>query len=159
VVASRVNLLRYLSLNALSPFVLSSLLACGMSTTSMADARRLSLMPDPRGEFIRLCAPFMVSRYAHPEAICDCVRNALIGEIGDRDILDAILYGVTERGVPTLAENWLSPEKKALIPQTLTAIAEPTLDCMFGNGPTKRAIESVPIDGFSAMPPVQDLTP
>jgi hypothetical protein len=154
-----VNLLRHLSLNALSPFILSSLLVCGMPTLSMADARRLSLMPDPRGEFIRLCAPFMVSRYAHPEAICDCVRSALIGEIGDRDILDAILYGVTERGVPTLNENWLSPEKQPLIQRTMTAIAEPTLDCMFGNGPAKRALENVPIDGFPAMPPVQDLAP
>ncbi len=153
------HLLRYLSLSALCPIVLGSLLVCGMPTVSLADARRLSLMPDPRGEFIRLCAPFMVSRYAHPEAICDCVRNALISEIGDRDILDAILYGVTERGVPTLSENWLSPEKRTLIPRTMTAIAEPTLDCMFGDGPAKRALENVPIDGFPAMPPVQDLTP
>lgn len=116
-------------------------------------------MPDPRGEFIRLCAPFMVSRYAHPEAICDCVRNALIGEIGDREILDAILYGVTERGVPTLNHNWLPPEKMPLVARTMTAIAEPTLDCMFGSGPTKRAIEIVPVDGMPTMPPVQDLTP
>jgi hypothetical protein len=135
------------------------LLACPFSTASMADARRLSLMPDPRGEFIRLCAPFMVSRYAHPEAICDCVRTALISEIGDRDILDAILYGVTERGVPTLNQNWLPPEKRPLIGRTMTAIAEPTLNCMFGDGPAKRSLENVPIDGLPAMPPVQDLTP
>ena len=153
------NLLRYLSLSTLSLIVLGSLLACGVSTIAMTDTRRLSLMPDPRGEFIRLCAPFMVSRYAHPEAICDCVRTALISEIGDRDILDAILYGVTERGVPTLNENWLPPDKRSLIPRTMTAIAEPTLDCMFGSGPAKRALENVPIDGFPAMPPVQDLTP
>ena len=151
--------MRYLSLRALLAIVLSSLLAYGMSTVAMADTRRLSLMPDPRGEFIRLCAPFMVSRYAHPEAICDCVRTALMSEIGDRDILDAILYGVTERGVPTLNQNWLPPEKRPLIGHTMTAIAEPTLDCMFGNGPAKRSLEAVPIDGLPAMPPVQDLTP
>lgn len=153
------NLLRYLSLRALRAIILSGLLAYGTSTVAMADARRLSLMPDPRGEFIRLCAPFMVSRYAHPEAICDCVRTALISEIGDHDILDAILYGVTERGVPTLNQNWLPPEKRPLIERTMTAIAEPTLDCMFGNGPAKRSLEAMPIDGLPAMPPVQDLTP
>ena len=143
--------MRYLSLRTLPAVVLSSLLAYGVSTVAMADARRLSLMSDPRGEFIRLCAPFMVSRYAHPEAICDCVRTALISEIGDRDILDAILYGVTERGVPTLNQNWLPPEKRPLIEHTMTAIAEPTLDCMFGNGPAKRSLEAVPIDGLPAM--------
>jgi hypothetical protein len=30
---------------------------------------------------------------------------------------------------------------------------------MFGNGPAKRSLEAVPIDGLPAMPPVQDLTP
>jgi hypothetical protein len=126
---------------------------------ALADPQKLSLMPDPRGEFIRLCAPFMVSRYAHPEAICDCVRNALTGEIGDPDILDAILYGVTERGVPTLNQTWLPREKWPLIGRTMTAIAEPTVDCMFGSGPSKRAVEAIPMDGMPSMPPVQDLTP
>jgi hypothetical protein len=154
-----VDWLRDLSLNAVTSIALSGLFACILSSATMADARRLSLMPDPRGEFIRLCAPFMVSRYAHPEATCDCVRTALISEIGDREILDAILYGVTERGVPTLNQTWLPPEKRALIPRTMTAIAEPTLDCMFGNGPSKRSLENVPMDGLPAMPPVQDLTP
>ncbi|MET0970491.1 MAG: hypothetical protein ABWY18_14920 [Tardiphaga sp.] len=126
---------------------------------AQADPRQLSLMPDPRGEFIRLCAPFMVSRYAHPEAICNCVRNALISEISDPEILDAMLYGVTERGVPTLSQNWLPREKWPLIGRTMTAIAEPTLDCMFGNGPAKRAVEPIPLDGMPNLPPVQDLTP
>jgi hypothetical protein len=150
--------LRTMSLSRLPAMALSGLLWCLPSTAVLADARQLSLMPDPRGEFIRLCAPFMVSRYAHPEAICDCVRNALIGEIGDRDVLDALLYGVTERGVPTLSQSWLPPEKRPLIGRTMTAIAEPTLDCMFGDGPSKRAIETVPMDGLPTLPPVRDLT-
>lgn len=133
--------------------------AVAVPAAALADPRQLSLMPDPRGEFIRLCAPFMVSRYAHPEAICDCVRNALMGEIGDLEILDAILYGITERGVPTLSRSWLQREKWPLIGRTMTAIAEPTLDCMFGSGPSKRAVEAIPIDGMPSMPPVQDLTP
>lgn len=151
--------MRDLPLGPLNSIALSGVLTCLLSTASVADARRLSLMPDPRGEFIRLCAPFMVSRYAHPEEICDCVRSALIGEIGDREILDAILYGVTERGVPTLNQNWLPLEKRSLIGPTMTAIAEPTLDCMFGSRPAKRAFENVPMDGLPTMPPVQDLTP
>jgi hypothetical protein len=134
--------------------------AISMATSAaLADPRQLSLMPDPRGEFIRLCAPFMVSRYAHPEAICNCVRNALIGEIADAEILDAILYGVTERGVPTLSQSWLPREKWPLIGRTMTAIAEPTLDCMFGSGPSKRAVDPIPMDGMPTLPPVQDLTP
>ena len=98
--------------------LLGGALACVAASAALGDARQLSLMPDPRGEFIRLCAPFMASRYAHPEAICDCVRTALISEIGDPDIRDALLYGVTERGVPTLSPAWLPPEKRALIGRT-----------------------------------------
>jgi hypothetical protein len=82
----------------------ASILPCA---PARADPRRLSQMPDPRGEFVRLCAPFMASRYAHPEAICDCVLAALRSEIDDADILDAVLYGVTERGVPSLSASWL----------------------------------------------------
>jgi hypothetical protein len=124
-----------------------------------ADPRRLSQMPDPRGEFIRLCAPFMVSRYAHPEAICDCLRTALRGEIGDNDLLDAVLYGVTERGVPSLSASWLPPEKRPLISHTMTAIAEPTMQCMFGSGQAKKPAEGVPPASYAPMPPVQTLEP
>ncbi|QUS38834.1 hypothetical protein RPMA_08310 [Tardiphaga alba] len=124
-----------------------------------ADVRRLSLMPDPRGEFIRLCAPFMAPRYVHPEGVCDCVRNAMFDEIPDFEILNAALYGMTERGVPTLNRNWLDREKWPLIETTMTAIAEPVMECMFGTGPVKRAYEYVPPDGLPSMPPVQDLIP
>jgi hypothetical protein len=124
-----------------------------------ANPRQLSQMPDPRGEFIRLCAPFMVSRYAHPEATCDCIRNSLIGEIGDREVLDALLFGVTERGVPMIDRTWLPPEKRPLIGRTMTAIAEPTIECMFGNGQAKKATEKIPVDGLPSMLPMQDFAP
>ena len=139
--------------------VLCGLLLCLLPAAAPADTRQLSLMPDPRGEFIRLCAPFMITRYAHPEAVCDCLRNAMFSEVGDMEVLDALLYGVTERGVPTLNRAWLQPEKWSVIEHTMTAIAEPTMACMFGDGSAKRLVPYVPPDGFPAMPPVQDLTP
>ncbi|WP_398467533.1 hypothetical protein [Tardiphaga sp.] len=117
------------------------------------------MMPDPRGEFIRLCAPFMAPRYAHPETVCDCLRNAMFDRVDDADIVDALLYGVTERGVPTLNRGWLPSEKWPLIEDTMTAIAEPTMQCMFGNGAEQRIQPYVPPDGVPTMPPVQDLTP
>lgn len=141
-------------LKLLSLFVLMS-----TPTLAMADPRHLSIMPDPRGEFIRLCAPFMVSRYAHPESVCDCLRNALRSEVGDEDIYDALLYGVTERGVPNLTSTWIPVEKRQLISRTMTAIAEPTMECMFGDGYAKKALEGIPPSSFGPMPPVQDLTP
>jgi hypothetical protein len=128
-------------------------------TIAFADVRHLSIMPDPRGEFIRLCAPFMVSRYAHPEAVCDCLLGALRTEVEDEDIYDALLYGVTERGVPNLTSTWLPTEKRFLISRTMTAIAEPTMDCMFSNGPAKKVLEGIPPSSFGPMPIVQDLTP
>jgi hypothetical protein len=109
-------------------------------------------MPDPRGEFIRLCAPFMVSRYAHPEAICDCVRNGIRGEIGDTEVLDAILYGITEQGVPSLDPRLIAPSKRLMIDRTLSQIAEPTMECMFGTGKPKQP-DRILTDGPPALPP------
>ena len=123
-----------------------------LSTVALADPHRLSQMPDPRGEFIRLCAPFMVSRYAHPEAICDCVRTGIRGEIGDTEVLDAILYGITEQGVPSLDPRLIAPPKRLLVDRMLSQIAEPTMDCMFGSGKPKPA-EKIPTDGPPSLPP------
>ena len=37
--------------------------------------RSLFKLPDPRGEFVRLCAPHMVGRWAHPETVCSCLHD------------------------------------------------------------------------------------
>jgi hypothetical protein len=134
-----------------------SLLA--LSAAALADARHLSQMPDPRGEFIRLCAPFMVSRYAHPEAICDCLRSGIRGEIGDIEVFDAILYGITEQGVPSIDARLIAPPKRLLIDHMLSQIAEPTMECMFGSGKPKEA-DKIPKDGLPAVPPpLMDVAP
>jgi hypothetical protein len=138
--------------------VVASLWLLGLSTAAFGDAVHLSRMPDPRGEFIRLCAPFMVSRYAHPETICDCVRTAIRGEIGDVEILDAILFGITEQGVPAIDPKLIAAEKRPLIDHTLSAIAEPTMECMFGSGKPREA-DKIPIDGLPNMPLMMDLVP
>jgi hypothetical protein len=65
-----------------------------------ADPRHISLMPDPHGEFIRLCAPFQTSRYEHPEGVCDCLWGTVFNRIDNMQPIDAILYGIVERGVP-----------------------------------------------------------
>lgn len=142
-----------------TPALFYALLACIIPGAAYADARQLSFMPDPRGEFIRLCAPFMAQRYASPEAVCDCVREAIFERVDDAEILDALLYGLTERGVPTLNRSWLQAEKWPHIESTMTAIAEPTMQCMFGDRATTRAREVVPPDGLPSAPPIQDLTP
>jgi hypothetical protein len=129
-----------------------------LSVAAPGDALRLSQMPDPRGEFIRLCAPFMVSRYAHPEAICDCVRTGIRNEISDQETLDAILYGITEQGVPSIAPSLISAEKRPLIDRTLSAIARPTMACMFGSGELKET-DKIPKDGAPPPPPPMDLVP
>jgi hypothetical protein len=129
-----------------------------LGAAASADALHLSGMPDPRGEFIRLCAPFMVPRYAHPEAVCDCIRTGIRGEIADQETLDAILYGITEQGVPSIDPKTLPAEKRPLIDRTLTAIARPTMTCMFGSGEPKEP-DKIPKDGApNALLPM-DLVP
>jgi hypothetical protein len=146
------------------PVFVRSIIAVSVSlftlcAVALADARHLSQMPDPRGEFIRLCAPFMVSRYAHPEAICDCLRSGIRGEIGDVEVLDTILYGITEQGVPSIDPRLIAPPKRLLIDHTLSQIAGPTMECMFGSGKPKEA-DKIPKDGLPTVPPpLMDVAP
>ena len=88
-------------------------------------------MPDPRGEFVRLCAPHMVGRWAHPEAVCGCLHDYAAATVEDTDLREALLRGISETGVPTIETAWVPPSKQSEIGPTFTKIAKPTLQCMF----------------------------
>ena len=87
--------------------------------------------PDPRGEFVRLCAPHMVGRWAHPEAVCNCLHDYAAASVEDQDLREALLRGISETGVPTIETDWVPPSKQSQIGATFTKIAKPTLQCMF----------------------------
>src|SRR6266478_2223351 len=93
--------------------------------------RSLFKMPDPRGEFVRLCAPHMVGRWAHPESVCGCLHDYAAATVEDADLREALLRGISETGVPTIETAWVPPSKQSLIGPTFTKIAKPTLQCMF----------------------------
>jgi hypothetical protein len=88
-------------------------------------------LPDPRGEFVRLCAPHMVGRWAHPEAVCGCLHDHAAAAVEDPDLREALLRGISETGVPTIETEWVPPAKQSEIGATFTKIAKPTLQCMF----------------------------
>jgi hypothetical protein len=88
-------------------------------------------LPDPRGEFVRLCAPQMVGRWAHPESVCGCLHDYAAATVEDTDLREALLRGITETGVPTIETEWVPPSKQSEIGPTFTKIAKPTLQCMF----------------------------
>ncbi|WP_213286185.1 hypothetical protein [Bradyrhizobium sp. sGM-13] len=88
-------------------------------------------MPDPRGEFVRLCAPHMVGRWAHPETVCGCLHDYAAATVEDADLREALLRGISETGVPTIETAWVPASKQSLIGPTFTKIAKPTLQCMF----------------------------
>ena len=88
-------------------------------------------MPDPRGEFVRLCAPHMVDRWAHPEAVCGCLHDHAVAAVDDPDLREALLRGISETGVPTIENDWVPASKQTQIAATFTKIAKPTLQCMF----------------------------
>lgn len=108
----------------------SLLMAFGAS--AQAQFRPFSRMPDPRGEFIRLCAPYMIKRSSHPETVCDCLHRQAVTIVDDVDVRDALLYGISETGVPTIDRSWLPPVKEQQIDPTLTQIAQPTMACIYG---------------------------
>jgi hypothetical protein len=91
----------------------------------------LQKLPDPRGEFVRLCAPHMVGRWAHPEAVCGCLHDHAAATIDDPDLREALLRGISETGVPTIETEWVPAAKQSEIGATFTKIARPTLQCMF----------------------------
>jgi hypothetical protein len=93
--------------------------------------RSLTKMPDPRGEFVRLCAPHMVGRWAHPESVCSCLHDYAAATIEDSDLREALLRGISETGVPTIETDWVPPSKQSEIGATFTKIAKPTLQCLF----------------------------
>jgi hypothetical protein len=93
--------------------------------------RSLMKLPDPRGEFVRLCAPHMVGRWAHPEAVCGCLHDHAAAAVEDNDLREALLRGISETGVPTIETEWVPTSKQSEIGATFTKIAKPTLQCMF----------------------------
>ena len=93
--------------------------------------RSLFRVPDPRGEFVRLCAPHMVGRWEHPEAVCGCLHDHALANVQDADLREALLRGISERGVPTIEREWIPAAKQSMINATFSQIARPTLQCMF----------------------------
>jgi hypothetical protein len=102
-----------------------------VSGSAQAQVPSLMKMPDPRGEFVRLCASHMVGRWAHPESVCGCLHDYAAAAIEDSDLREAVLRGISETGVPTIEPDWVPRSKQAAIGPTFTKIAKPTLQCMF----------------------------
>ncbi|HYI27775.1 MAG TPA: hypothetical protein VD863_07990 [Bradyrhizobium sp.] len=102
-----------------------------ISQPQLQRVRSLLKMPDPRGEFVRLCAPHMVGRWAHPESVCGCLHDYAAASVEDTDLREALLRGISETGVPTIEIDWVPPSKQSQIGATFTKIAKPTLQCMF----------------------------
>lgn len=93
--------------------------------------RSLFKAPDPRGEFVRQCAPHMIGRWAHPESVCSCLHDYAAATVEDTDLREALLRGISETGVPTIESAWVPASKQSEIGPTFTKIAKPTLQCMF----------------------------
>ena len=99
--------------------------------SSQTSFRSLFKAPDPRGEFVRACAPHMVGRWAHPESVCSCLHDYAAATVEDADLREALLRGISETGVPTIETAWVPASKQSEIGPTFTKIAKPTLQCMF----------------------------
>jgi hypothetical protein len=107
------------------------LLALVFGSSAQAQIWSWKKLPDPRGEFVRLCAPHMVDRWAHPEAVCGCLHDHAVAAVDDPDLREALLRGISETGVPTIENDWVPASKQTQIAATFTKIAKPTLQCMF----------------------------
>ena len=88
-------------------------------------------LPDPRGEFVRLCVPHMMGRWEHPESVCSCLHDFAAARVEDPDLRVALLRGIGETGVPTIETDWVPASKQSEIGATFSKIAKPTLQCMF----------------------------
>ena len=102
-----------------------------LAGSAQAQVRSPMSLPDPRVEFVRLCAPHMLGRWAHPETVCGCLHDYAAAAVEDSDLRQALLRGISETGVPTIETEWVPPSKQSEIGATFTKIAKPTLQCMF----------------------------
>jgi hypothetical protein len=109
----------------------SVVLTCSAQAQTQIQVRSTPKLPDQRGEFVRLCAPHMVGRWAHPEAVCGCLHDHAAAAVDDTDLREALLRGISENGVPTIETEWVPASKQSEIGPTFTKIAKPTLQCMF----------------------------
>jgi hypothetical protein len=98
---------------------------------AQAQVRSPMKLSDPRSEFVRLCVPHMVGRWAHPESVCSCLHDYVAAAVEDIDLRAALLRGISETGVPTIETDWVPASKRSEIGATFTKIARPTLQCMF----------------------------
>ena len=129
-------LLRICSAAILASLALMGLLAGSAQAQSQLplesmQIRSLYRVPEPRDEFVRQCAPHMLGRWAHPEAVCGCLHDHAAATVDDPDLRQALLRGISETGVPTIETDWVPPSKQNEIGPTFTQIAKPTLQCMF----------------------------
>src|SRR3978361_187618 len=99
--------------------------------TAQAQVRSRMKLPDPRGEFVRQCAPHMEGRWAHPESVCGCLHDYAAASVEDTDLREALLRGISETGVPPIENEGVPGSKQPLIGATFTKIAKPTLQFMF----------------------------
>jgi hypothetical protein len=102
-----------------------------LGNAAQAQVRSPTRLPDSRGEFVRQCAPHMMGRWAHPEAVCGCLHDHAAAAVEDNDLREALLRGISETGVPTIETDWVPVAKRSEIGATFTKIAKPTLQCMF----------------------------
>jgi hypothetical protein len=102
-----------------------------LASSAQAQIWSWKRLPDPRGEFVRLCAPHMVGRWAHPESVCICLYDHAVAAVEDSDLREALLRGISETGVPTIENDWVPASKQAQISAAFSQIAKPTLQCMF----------------------------
>jgi hypothetical protein len=100
-------------------------------TAAQAQVRSPNRLPDPRGEFVRQCAPPLLGRWEHPEGGCGCLHDHAAAAVEDTDLRQALLRGISETGVPTIETEWVPASKQSEIGPTFTKIARPTLQCMF----------------------------
>jgi hypothetical protein len=115
-------------------FCVAAIAAClilASAAQAQVQLRSPIKLPDPRGEFVRLCAPHMLGRWAHPESVCGCLHDHAAAAVEDNDLREALLRGISETGVPTIETDWVPPSKQSEIGATFTKIAKPTLQCMF----------------------------
>jgi len=103
----------------------------GQSAQAQSQIRSAMKFPDPRGDFVRQCAPHMLGRWAHPESVCGCLHDHAAATVEDADLRQALLRGISETGVPTTETQWVPVSKRSEIGPTFTKIARPALQCMF----------------------------
>lgn len=86
-----------------------------------------------REQFMTRCLPVMKQRaQKFPDHVCGCLHDKALAVVHDDDMRTAVMRNIEDTGRPGVDRESVPVNKRGEIDATLTAIASPAMECLYG---------------------------